>query len=309
MNRRDLIGYGKNPPDPKWPNQARIAINFVLNYEEGAETNVLDGDSASENWLVEIAGVDRLVGERNYFSESFFEYGSRAGAWRLLNLFDEYKIPISVFATGLALERNPDISSYFATSDHEMVGHGYRWIGYSNLSIAQIREQIHLTLTAIQTCTGKKAIGWFSGKSYKNIRELIVEAGLLYDSDNFADDLPYWTNVNEKSHLIIPYSFDNNDSKFSMSPGWMSGEDFYRYLSLSFDCLYREGEIFPKMMTVALHGRLCGRPGRTESLRRFIEYIKQHERVWICRRSDIANHWLLNMKEKREGVYENYLST
>lgn len=300
MNSRDLVGYGKNLPHPNWPNHARIAINFVLNYEEGAETNILDGDSASENWLVEIAGLDQLVGARNYFSESFFEYGSRAGAWRLLKLFDEFKIPISVFATGLALERNPEISSYFAESKHEMVGHGYRWIGYGTLTQEQIREQIRLTLNAIQTCTGKKAIGWFSGKSYKNIRDLLVEEGLTYDSDNFADDLPYWTEVNGKPHLIIPYTFDNNDSKFSMSPGWMSGDDFYRYLCASFDCLYREGESSPKMMTIALHGRLCGRPGRAESLRRFIEYIKNHDRIWICRRSDIANHWFLNMPFKEK---------
>lgn len=289
---RNLIGYGENPPIAQWPNDAKIAINFVLNYEEGAETNILDGDTASENWLAEIAGMNQLVGERNYFSESIFEYGSRAGAWRLLKMFEEFKIPISVFATGLALERNPEIAKYLAASDHEMVGHSYRWISYSTLSTDQIREQIRLTLQAIKTHTGKQAIGWFSGRSFKNIRDLLVEANLLYDSDNFADDLPYWTSVGEKAHLIIPYSFDNNDSKFSMSPGWMSGDDFFKYLCASFDCLYREGAHSPKMMTIGLHGRLCGRPGRAESLRRFIDYIMQHENVWVCKRSDIAHHWM-----------------
>lgn len=294
MNSRlqNLTGYGSKPPHPKWPNNAQIAINFVVNYEEGSESNILDGDPSSENYLAEIANMTARQGARSYFSESIFNYGARAGIWRLLNIFDKFKIPITVFATGQALERNLELGATLSKSNHEIVGHGYRWINYHGMSIEEERKHIQLTIDAIKKHTGKTPIGWYTGRHSENTRSLVVEAGLKYDSDDYSDDLPFWTVVDNKPHLIVPYTFDNNDSKYSMNPGWMSGDDFFRYLCSSFDCLHREGETSPKMMTVALHGRLSGRPGRAEALNRFIEYIKKYNNVWICTRSDIANHWM-----------------
>lgn len=303
---RNFVGYGEHPPAVNWFKKAKIAINFVVNYEEGAEANILDGDLASECFLAEIAGLNSSKGTRNFFTESIFEYGSRAGIWRLLNLFAEFDIPITVFATGLALERNHELSNFLAKSKHEIVGHGYRWIDYSSMSKEEEREHIRLTLSAIKTLTDKQPMGWYTGRCSHHTRELIVEAGLLYDSDNYADDLPYWTLVSNNPHLIIPYTFDNNDAKFSMSPGWMSGDDFFRYLCLSFDCLYREGASFPKMMTIALHGRLSGRPGRAEAIKRFIEYILKHNDVWLCTRAEIAGYWIENHPYiKASGINTN----
>ena len=291
---RNLVGYGANPPIVKWPQNAKIAINFVINYEEGAEANILDGDSGSENFLAEIAGLTSAKGIRNYFTESIFEYGSRAGIWRLLNIVADFDLPVSLFATGLALERNHELSNFLAKTKHEIVGHGYRWIDYNNVSKEEECEHIRLTLNAIKSLTDKQPTGWYTGRCSHHTRQLIVEAGLLYDSDNYADDLPYWTLVNNKPHLIIPYTFDNNDAKYSMSPGWMSGDDFFRYLCAGFDCLYREGSYSPKMMTIALHGRLSGRPGRAESIKRFIEYTLKHNDVWYCTRAEIAEYWMEN---------------
>lgn len=297
---RDIIGYSTTLPTTRWPQDAKIAINFVVNYEEGSEANVLDGDEASESYLAEIAGLTSAIGTRNFFTESIFEYGSRAGIWRLLNIFADFDLPISIFATGLALERNPDLANVLAQKKHEIVGHGYRWINYANVSKEDERKDILRTLDGIEACTGKRPIGWYTGRCSKNTRSLVVEAGLLYDSDNYSDDLPFWTLIEERPHLIVPYTFDNNDAKFSMSPGWMSGDDFFRYLCAGFDCLYREGEHFPKMMTIALHGHLCGRPGRAESIRRFIEYIHKYQNVWICTRGEIAEYWLKNHPYKKD---------
>lgn len=291
---RNLIGYGINTPKVHWPKEAKIAINFVINYEEGAEANILDGDPAAEAYLAEIAGLTPAQGVRNSFTEAIFEYGSRAGIWRLLNIFAEFDLPTTIFATGLALERNSELANFLAKSKHEIVGHGYRWIDYSKVSKEEEREHIRLTLKAIKSLTGKAVIGWYTGRCSRNTRELIVEAGLIYDSDNYADDLPFWTVVNNKSHLIIPYTFDNNDAKYSMTPGWMSGDDFFNYLCAGFDCLYREGNHSPKMMTIALHGRLSGRPGRAEAIRRFVEYVMKHKDVWVCTRGEIASHWVAN---------------
>ncbi len=297
---RDIIGYSTFPPTTRWPQDSKIAINFVVNYEEGSEANVLDGDEASETYLAEIAGLTSSIGTRNFFTESIFEYGSRAGIWRLLNIFTDFDLPISIFATGLALERNPDLANVLAQKKHEIVGHGYRWVNYANVSKEAERQDILRTLNSIEACTGKRPIGWYTGRCSKNTRSLVVEAGLLYDSDNYSDDLPFWTLVEEKPHLVVPYTFDNNDAKFSMNPGWMSGDDFFHYLCAGFDCLYREGERYPKMMTIAMHGRLCGRPGRAESIRRFIEYIQKYQNVWICTRGEIAEYWLKNHPYKKK---------
>ena len=192
----------------------------------------------------------------------------------------------------MALERNPAVAAFLADSEHEIVGHGYRWVNYDDFTRDEEKQHIKLTLDAIKSCTGKTPIGWYTGRCSHQTRSLIIEAGLVYDSDNYSDDLPYWTLVDGMPHLIVPYTFDNNDAKYAMSPGWMTGDDFFRYLCLSFDCLYREGKKSPKMMTIALHGRLSGRPGRAEALRKFIEYISNYNDIWICRRSDIARYWL-----------------
>ncbi len=289
--KRDLIGYSHHIPKVVWPRNARLALNFVLNYEEGAESNVLDGDDYSECYLTDLPGAMALKGERHLSVESLFEYGSRAGVWRLLRLFDEFNIPITIFVTGLALERNPALAEILKNSIHEIAGHGYRWMNYRTTNESLEREHIQKTIEIIQTLTQKKVIGWYTGRRSSHTQQLIVEAGLRYDSDSYADDLPYWVQVSNQAHLIIPYQMDTNDARYALSPGWNTGEDFFQYLKASFECLYREGVLFPKMMTVGIHARLSGRPGRCEALRRFINFVKSFDDVWICRREDIANHW------------------
>lgn len=291
MAARDLIGYGEKPPIVHWPKHARLAINFILNYEEGAEMNVLNGDLQSENYLVDIPQVTSLVGQRHLSAESMFEYGSRVGIWRLLELFTEYKISLTIFAVGLALERNMPLARNLQLSTHEIAGHGYRWINYRD--IAKNEEQIHIdkTMAILHKITGKNITGWYTGRCSQNTRELIVAAGLTYDSDSYADDLPYWVIVANKPHLIIPYSLETNDFRFSTCPGWNSCEDYYQNLKAAFDCLYREGKQHPKLLTIGIHPRLSGRPGRCEALRRFIEYIDKFNDIWICRREEIATFW------------------
>lgn len=291
---RDFVGYGPHTAHVVWPNKARIALNFVINYEEGAESNILDGDEQSESYLTDLPGVIPLKGQRNLSAESLFQYGSRAGIWRLLSLFDKENIPITLFATGLALERNPPLVDRLKQSQYEIAGHGYRWINYREVTEAIEREHIQKTIEYIRTQCNRPVHGWYTGRRSQNTRRLICEAGLKYDSDSYADDLPYWTNVNERKHLIIPYQLDTNDARYAMYPGWTSGIDFYEYLKASFDNLYREGEQFPKMMSVGLHPRLSGRPGRCEALSRFIHYIKTFDQVWVCRREEIAQHWYEN---------------
>jgi len=293
---RDFLGYGNKVPKVVWPQASRLAVNFVINYEEGAESNILDGDAHSENYLSDLPGALPLDGERNLSVESLFEYGSRAGIWRLLRLFEEYNIPLTIFAVGLALERNPVIAEALKNSPHEIAGHGYRWINYRQVSPAIEKEHIHKTLAAIELLTGKQAKGWYTGRKSPYTRQLVVEAGLKYDSDSYADDLPYWVDVSGKKHLIIPYSLDVNDFHYTTSPGWNNGLDFLDYLKATFNCLYNEGATFPKMMTVGLHARLSGRPGRCESLRQFLDYIKTFQDVWICRREEIAEHWTKTYK-------------
>lgn len=289
---RNFVGYGEKPPQFVWPHHARIAVNFVLNYEEGSERCILDGDDGSESYLTDLPDVAKLMGQRHLSVESLFEYGSRAGIWRLLHLFDEYDLPITLFVTGLALERNPELAQKLRKSHHEVAGHGYRWIDYRLLSEQEEGEHIAKTIHAIQDLTQKKVQGWYTGRRSVNTRNLLIEAGMSYNSDSYSDDLPYWTQESgNRPHLIIPYTLDTNDFRYTTSPGWSDGNDFYHYLKATFDCLYREGASHPKMMTIGLHARLSGRPGRCEAVRRFIDYIRPFDNVWVCRREEIADFW------------------
>jgi allantoinase len=290
--RRDLVGYGQDIPVISWPGKAQIAVNFILNYEEGSEQNILDGDEKSESYLTDLPSIVSLNNKRHLIAESLFEYGSRAGLWRLLNLFDQHKIPLTLFATGLALERNPQLAQFLKKSQHEVVGHGYRWIDYKDVDENIEKSHIAKTLEVIQDLTGKKVKGWYTGRCSQNTRKLIIEAGLIYDSDSYADDLPYWVMESDKQHLVIPYSLETNDARYTMSPGWNTGEDGFLQLKSAFDCLFHEGINHPKMLSIGLHPRLSGRPSRSWALQRFINYILQFEKVWVCRREDIAMHWM-----------------
>ncbi|ODN44027.1 polysaccharide deacetylase family protein [Piscirickettsia litoralis] len=296
MTTRDLVGYGSKPIQPKWPDQAQIAINFVVNYEEGAESNVIHGDAQSESYLTDLPGITPLSNQRHLSSESMFEYGSRCGIWRLLKLFDDKNIPITFFATGLALELNPLLCDYLKNSSHEIAGHGYRWISYQNFTKAEEKIHFQKTLTIIKEKTNKAVSGWYTGRRSPFTRELIIEHGLKYDSESYSDDLPYWlkNKGNNTSHLIIPYTLDCNDGRYAMQPGWNSGEDFLNHLKNTFDCLYQEGKTSPKMMSVGLHPRLSGRPGRSEIIKKFIDYILRHKNIWLCTREEIAHHWYNN---------------
>jgi len=292
---RDLIGYGQDVPHANWPNNARLAISFVLNYEEGGERCVLHGDSESEAFLSEMPGAVPLEGVRNLSMESCYEYGSRVGVWRLLNLFSEYQIPLTVFAVAMALERHPDVAKAFVDANHEICSHGYRWIDYQYTDEAEEREHLHKAIDIIKELTGKRPTGWYTGRLGPNTRRLVAEeGGFLYDSDAYDDDLPYWVKANNQPHLVIPYTLDVNDMRFATPQGFNSGEQFFQYLKDSFDTLYAEGATSPKMMSVGLHCRLVGRPGRIASLKRFLDYVKQHDDVWLCTREQIANHWVEN---------------
>ena len=290
---RDLIGYGPNPPDPHWPGGARIALQFVLNYEEGAENNVLHGDEASETFLSEIVGAQPHIGARHMSMESLYEYGSRAGAWRLLRLFQGRGLPLTVFAVGMAAARNPDVIAAMAEQGHEIASHGWRWINYHGVDEETERAHMRLAVQALQEITGSAPLGWYTGRTSENTRRLVVEhGGFLYDADSYSDDLPYWETVEGKAHLVVPYTLDTNDMRFATQQGFNSGEQFFQYLKDAFDVLYAEGETSPKMLSVGLHCRLAGRPARTAALARFLDYVQKHDRVWICRRVDIARHWI-----------------
>lgn len=289
---RDIVGYGRNPPDPKWSNQARLALQFVINYEEGGENCVLHGDATSEAFLSEIISVEPLAGERHMNIESIYEYGSRAGFWRLHRLFTERSIPVTVYGVAMALERNPEAVAAMIEADWEIASHGYRWIDYKYFGEDTEREHLQKAIAIHTKVTGSRPLGWYTGRNSPNTRRLVVEeGGFLYDADSYADDLPYWVHDYGRPHLVIPYTLDNNDMRFATAQGFNSGEQFFTYLRDSFDFLYAEGEAAPKMMSVGLHCRLIGRPGRAASLARFLDYVQQHERVWLCRRIDIARHW------------------
>jgi putative urate catabolism protein len=289
---RDLRGYGARPPDARWLGGARLALSFVLNYEEGGESNILNGDEGSEAFLHEMPGKPRLIGRRDPTSESMYAYGSRVGFWRIMRQFADRELPMTVYAVGRALELNPDAAEAMAKAGHEVASHAYRWIDYTDVSEEVEREHIVRCVEVIERLTGTRPVGWFTGRISPNTRRLVVEeGGFLYDSDAFDDDWPYWVEVEGKQHLVIPYAFDSNDQKFHMSPGFVTGEDFYQYLKDAFDTLYAEGAEHPRMMTVGLHCRTIGRPGRAASLARFLDYIHSHDGVWVCRRSEIAEHW------------------
>ncbi|WP_036484854.1 allantoinase PuuE [Myxosarcina sp. GI1] len=291
---RDLVGYGANPPHPQWPNDAKIALQIVLNYEEGSEYSIPDGDDTSEIYLREVPGSSMGKGMRDLQVESVYEYGSRAGFWRLLRLFKEKNIKVTIFGAALALERNPKATKAIVDAGYDICCHGWRWIGYHLLDEAEEREHIQKAVASLKKLTGDRPLGWYCRYAPSvNTRRLIVEeGGFLYDSDAYNDDLPYWVTVEGKPHLIIPYTLDNNDMKYCVAPGFNSGNDFYTYLKDAFDVLYAEGETSPKMMSVGLHARLAGKPGRIAALARFIDYVQSHDRVWIARRLDIAKHWI-----------------
>lgn len=289
---RNLIGYGANPPHPKWPNNARIAVSFVLNYEEGGERCLLHGDDESESFLSEIPGAMPIKGERHISMESIYEYGSRAGVWRVLRLFKQYDIPLTIFAVAMAVERYPEVAMAMKEAGHEICSHGYRWIDYQYTDESQERDHMVKAIEIIKQVTGERPLGWYTGRTGPNTRRIVAEeGGFLYDSDAYDDDLPYWHTEAGRPQLVIPYTLDVNDMRFATAQGFNSGEQFFQYLKDTFDTLYEEGETAPKMMSVGLHCRLIGRPGRIASLKRFLDYVSQHEDVWLCRRIDIAKHW------------------
>ncbi len=293
---RDMIGYGRDTPKVTWPNGARVAVQFVINYEEGAENCLLHGDKASESFLSENVGAVPIEGMRHMNMESFYEYGSRAGFWRLHDLFVNRGLPVTVFGVAMALVRNPNIVEAMLAADWEIASHGYRWIDYQFVDVKVEREHLKKAIEIHQQVTGERPQGWYLGRSSPATRDLVLEeGGFLYDSDSYADDLPYWVNSDtDKPHLVVPYSLDNNDMRFASIQGFNSGEQFFNYLKDAFDTLYEEGESAPKMMSIGLHCRLIGRPGRFRSLVRFLDYIQKHPKVWICRRLDIAKHWVEN---------------
>lgn len=294
---RDLVGYGRNVPHAQWPGKAKIAVQFVLNYEEGGENCVLHGDPASEQFLSEIVGAAAYP-ERHMSMESIYEYGSRAGVWRILREFESRKLPLTVFGVGMALERHPELARAFVELGHEIACHGYRWIHYQSVSESIEREHMQRCVEVITALLGEHPQGWYTGRDSPNTRRLVVEDGqFLYDSDYYGDDLPFWTQVElqdgiVKPHLVVPYTLDTNDMRFATPQGFNTGEHFFSYLKDAFDVLYAEGEHTPKMLSVGLHCRLSGRPGRFAALQRFLDYIQRHERVWVCRRVDIARHWV-----------------
>jgi len=289
---RDLVGYGRTTPDPKWPNHARLAVQFVINYEEGSENCILHGDVTAEAFLSEIIGAEPLSGARHMNIESIYEYGSRAGFWRLHRIFAERGIPVTVYGVAMALERNPEAVAAMLEVDWEIASHGYRWIDYKYFEEEAEWKHLQEAIAIHTRVTGNRPLGWYTGRNSPNTRRLVVkEGGFLYDADSYADDLPYWMHDYGKPHLVIPYTLDNNDMRFATNQGFNSGDQFFAYLRDAFDVLYAEGEIAPKMMSVGLHCRLVGRPGRAAALVRFLDYIQQHNRVWLCRRIDIAHHW------------------
>jgi putative urate catabolism protein len=294
---RDLAGYGRNPPHARWPGEARVAVQFVLNYEEGAEMSVLHGDPASEQFLSELSGAAAFPA-RHMSMESIYEYGSRAGAWRILREFERRKLPLTVFGVAMALERNPEVTAAIVELGHEIACHGWRWISYQNVDEATEREHVRIAVDSLRRTTGSAPVGWYTGRDSPNTRRLVVEhGGFLYDSDYYGDDLPFWTVVTtadgrSQPHLIVPYTLDTNDMRFATASGFANGTEFFDYLRDAFDVLYAEGAERPKMLSIGMHCRLLGRPGRFASLLRFLDHVGRHENVWICRRADIARHWI-----------------
>jgi putative urate catabolism protein len=287
---RDLIGYGPKPPKPKWPGGARVAVNFVLNYEEGGENAVLHGDKASEAFLSEIIGAQPIEGARHMSMESIYEYGSRVGVWRILELFRKHDMPFTVYGVAMAMERHPAAIEAMMKDGHEIASHGWRWISYQHMPMDEEREHMRRAIEIHRRITGERPLGWYTGRTSPNTRKLVIEdGGFVYDADDYNDDLPYYDTRYGKPQLIVPYTLDANDMRFATAQGFHSGEQFFTYLKDSFDVLYAEGG---RMMSVGLHCRLVGRPGRLASLDRFLAYISKKRKVWVTKRIDIANHWL-----------------
>ncbi len=292
MSARDLVGYGGRPPHPHWPGEARVAVQFVLNIEEGAESTLLNGDPRSESYLHELPGRPSRVGERDLSVEGMYEYGSRAGVWRILDLFAARALPLTVFASGLALELNPAIAQALRSAGHEVAGHGYRWLDYREIPQDEERQHIRRTIAIIQQRCGRRPVGWYTGRVSANTSRLLrEEGGFLYTSDAYNDDLPYWRAA-QPPQLVIPYTLVNNDARYLLPNGFVSGDDFLRLLKDAFDCLWLEGAQHPKLMSVGLHGRISGHPARAMALARFLDHAQDRDGVWICRREEIARHWI-----------------
>jgi putative urate catabolism protein len=294
---RNMTGYGQNSIYPNWPNKARVAVQFVLNYEEGGENSILHGDNSSEAFLSEIVGAKPYEGVRHMSMESIYEYGSRAGVWRILRLFKEFDVPITIFAVALAIVRNRELADYLVDQNYDICAHGFRWIDYQYVDEKTEREHIKDCISVLTECLGKRPVGWYTGRNSPNTRRLVMEeGGFLYDSDTYDDDLPYWADELESNnkHLIIPYTLDVNDMRFASPQGFNSGDQFFNYLKDSFDALYLEGKTHPKMMSVGMHARILGRPGRIMAMRKFLEYVKTFDDVWFCTRREIADHWYEN---------------
>jgi putative urate catabolism protein len=289
---RDMIGYGAALPHPRWPDKARIAVQFVLNYEEGAENSILHGDPASEIFLSEIIGAAPFEGARHMSMESIYEYGSRAGVWRLLDLFRDRGVPLTLFAVAMAMQRHPAVIERALADGHEIASHGYRWINYHGMSESEEREHLQRAIEIHTRICGERPLGWYTGRTSENTRNLVAaEGGFLYDADDYSDDLPFWSTQTETPHLIVPYTLDTNDMRFATAQGFHTGDQFAAYLIDAFDTLYEEGARAPKMMSVGLHCRLIGRPARIAGLVKFLDHIQRHDDVWLARRVDIARHW------------------
>jgi putative urate catabolism protein len=294
---RDMVGYGRHRPQANWPGQARIAVQFVLNYEEGGESSVLHGDAFSEQFLSELSNPAAYP-DRHLSMESVYEYGSRVGVWRILREFEQRGWPLTVYAVGMALLRNPELAAALREMPHEVAAHGWRWLNYQEIPERVEREHLQQAIQVIEQLTGTRPRGWYTGRDSPQTRRLVAEeGGFLYDSDHYGDDLPFWTRVScsdgrEVPHLVVPYSLDTNDMRFATQNGFSQAEDFFIYLRDSFDVLYAEGADCPSMLGIGMHCRLLGRPGRLRALQRFMDHVAAHDRVWICRREDIARHWI-----------------
>ena len=294
---RDLVGYGRNTPQANWPGRARVAVQFVLNYEEGGENCVLHGDPGSEQFLSELFNPASYP-ERHLSMEGIYEYGSRVGVWRILREFERRGLPLTVFGVSMALQRNPEVTAAFKALGHEIACHGWRWIHYQSVPEEIEREHMRIGMEIIEQLTGERALGWYTGRDSINTRRLVADyGGFLYDSDYYGDDLPMWTEVAKSDgssvpHLIVPYTLDTNDMRFALPQGFSHGDEFFEYLRDAFDVMYDEGEERPAMMSVGMHCRLLGRPGRFRALQRILDHIEKHDRVWVCRRVDVARHWI-----------------
>ena len=298
---RDLVGYGRRPPFADWPGRARVAVQFVLNYEEGGENCVLHGDAGSEQFLSEMFTPPSYP-DRHLSMEGIYEYGSRVGVWRILREFERRGLPLTVFGVAMALQRHPELTAAFRELGHEIACHGWRWINYQAIDEATEREHMRIGMEIIESLTGERPLGWYTGRDSPNTRRLVADhGGFLYDSDYYGDDLPFWTEVTRSDgsrvpHLVVPYTLDTNDMRFALPQGFSHGGEFFDYLRDAFDVLYAEGDERPAMMSVGMHCRLLGRPGRFRALQRFLDHLEQHDRVWICRRVDIARHWIARFR-------------